>query len=659
MKYRTKENSFFHQAQLQIDAFAANPAAYSGRLSRGFVRKWIDDIVDLKSFGKTYDLAMRERTAGSIIDGRLNIAFTDNNGNVIGKSLAATLAEGNITQVNRKEFDSYLIARIALDRIEAAESGETNATLVYADSELQDKASIVKAIEDYKTEFPNFEKAAEGVYAYRHNLLSIAVDSGVVSAELAEYLERTYPHYVPLFRVMEDGSKQSSGKSGKVQSSPIGRFKGSGRDIYSPIENLMYQTASFSRSVLQNQVRREFADYIDSNENMGWAAEKVEPDPIFDVVSTDSIGYRLSRFQSDNLDSLTEDQKTELFEELMGFIGDSVGMWKVNPKQGKQIITVMRDGQREYYEVHDEGIMKAISTLDPAQSNVIVEAIGKATGAFKVLTTGSNPEFGFTNIPRDVQSGFISSTTTNNPFKYLWNYFAAFGQAVVNTKGYKEYLRNGGGYQGSYTADIGRLKRKYGEVVKDPRRLHRWFHAAVSAYTNLLDAGESASRYAEYKRARKLGIDALEAMRKSQEVTVNFSRRGSVGKEIDKLLPYFNASVQSMYHLYDVLFHGEKKAAAWGKFVAGNVVPAALMIAWNYIISPVVFDDEEGEDVRKSVDTLSTYNKNAYWCYYAGNGKFIRIAKPKDMTVFSTVIENLYELYARANPAAFYDYGTY
>jgi N12 class adenine-specific DNA methylase len=660
LKYRTKENSWHRRAQLQLEDFTENPAAYSGRLSDGFVRNWIDDIVDLKPFGKTYDLAMRERTAGSIIDGRLNIAFTDNSGNIIGKSLAAILAEGNITQLNHEAFDNYLIQRIALDRIEAAERGETEATMVYVDPELQNKDNIIKAIEDYETENPTFKDAAKGIYEYRHNLLSIAVDAGVVSAELADYLERTYPHYVPLNRVMDDKSKASSGKSGKVQGSPIKSFKGSGRAIYSPIENLMLQTASFSNAVLQNQVRQEFADYIDSHEDMGWAAEKVEPDKYFDTVSTNPIYHRLMRFQSEDLNSLTDEQKQNLFDDVMDYIGDGVGMWKVAPRQDEKIITVLRNGQREYYEMHDEHVMDALNTLDRKQSHILIEAVGKATGWFKVLTTGNNPEFGFTNIPRDVQSGFVSSTTTNNPFKYFGDYFAAFGQAVVNSKGYKEYLRNGGGFQGSYTADIGRLKQKYSGVIKNPRKLSRILHGAVSLYTHMLDAGESASRYAEYKRARKLGIDALEAMRKSQEITVNFSRHGKASKELDKVIPYFNATVQSIYHMYDVLFHGEKKTAAWVKFVSGSVVPSALMLAWNYILAPIAYsDDEEEEKILKSVDTLSTYNKNAYWCFYAGDGKFIRIAKPKDMTVFSTVITNMFELYVRENPAAFYDYGAY
>lgn len=660
LKYRTKENSWHRRAQLQLEDFTENPAAYSGRLPDGFVRNWIDDIVDLKPFGKTYDLAMRERTAGSIIDGRLNIAFTDNSGNIIGKSLAAILAEGNITQLNHEAFDNYLIQRIALDRIEAAERGETEATMVYADPELQNKDNIIKAIEDYETENPTFKDAAKGIYEYRHNLLSIAVDAGVVSAELADYLERTYPHYVPLNRVMDDKSKTSSGKSGKVQGSPIKSFKGSGRAIYSPIENLMLQTASFSNAVLQNQVRQEFADYIDSHEDMGWVAEKVEPDKYFDTVSTNPIYHRLMRFQSEDLNTLTDEQKQNLFDDVMDYIGDGVGMWKVAPRQNEKIITVLRNGQREYYEMHDEHVMDALNTLDRKQSHILIEAVGKATGWFKVLTTGNNPEFGFTNIPRDVQSGFVSSTTTNNPFKYFGDYFAAFGQAVVNSKGYKEYLRNGGGFQGSYTADIGRLKQKYSGVIKNPRKLSRILHGAVSLYTHMLDAGESASRYAEYKRARKLGIDALEAMRKSQEITVNFSRHGKASKELDKVIPYFNAAVQSMYHMYDVLFHGEKKTAAWVKFVSGSIVPSALMLAWNYILAPIAYsDDEEEEKILKSVDTLSTYNKNAYWCFYAGDGKFIRIAKPKDMTVFSTVITNMFELYVRENPAAFYDYGTY
>lgn len=657
--FRHKDHSKLGEAQMQLDTFLTNPAAYLGSLGKKFVRSWFDDIVDLKPYDKTYDLAMKERAANSIASGRLNIAFTDNQGNVIGRSLAAILHEGGINDINHKDFNAYLVARVALDRIEAAEDGENVATLVYADAELQDKDSIIDAIQTYERDNPTFADAANGVYEYRNNLLDVAVDSGIISEGLANYFKETFPHYVPLYRVMDDKSSVSSGRGKKTPKAPIGRFKGSGRDIYAPIENLAIQTSVFTKAILQNETRRAFADYIDSHEDMGWAAEQVPEGRIFDVVSTDEIGYRLSQFDSDKFADMTAEQKAELFEEVMGFVGSTTGMWKAKTKQDENVISVLRDGQRMYYEIHDKNLMDAMLTMTPVEYGVILSTMGKLTAGFKVLTTGSNPRFGVTNVSGDVQGGYISSRTTNNPFKYGFDFVTAFGAAIAETDGYKEYLRNGGGYQGALTMDMRNLKHEYRDLVQSTSKMKSFIRSAVGMIPRLIDAGESASRYAEFRRARKQGIDALEALRKSQEITVNFQRHGKVSAEIDKVIPYFNASLQALYHYYEVLFDGssKEKAGTWAKLIGSNLTISAMLLVWNYVLAPQLFDDEEKPE--ESYENLSAYNKNAYWCFYTGNGEFLRIKKPKDMMVPSTVISNMFELQVMKNPSAFYNYADY
>jgi hypothetical protein len=590
-----------------------------------------------------------------VIWGRLHVAFTDNKGNVIGKSLAAHLQEGGINDLNHHDFNAYLIARVALDRIEAAESNERIATMVYADRELQNKEIIVRDILEFERKNPTFADAAKGVYEYRDCLLQIAVDSGVISEELAAYFKETFPHYVPLFRMQERKDVSASfGKGKKTPRPPVGRFKGSGRDIYAPIENLMIQTASFTKSIMQNEVRKSFADFIDNNEELGWAAEKISERRFYDVVSTDEIVKRIDQFEPDALNGMSTEERTKFFDEVLEFVGNSVGMWKKANNQGENVISVLRDGRHEYYEVHDMDLMNALIAMTPQQENVLLGILNMFTKNFKLLTTGYNPQFAATNIPRDLQSGYISSQTTNNPVKYLIDFVAAFGQSVANTDGYKAFVANGGGYQGSITKDMRRLGSGYRDIIQSAnpaKRIIKALNPLIWA-SRVIDAGESASRYAEYKRARKQGLDALEALRAAQEITVNFQRRGTVGKQIDKVIPYFNSAVQGLDHLFSTLFGDNKrKKSAWIKFMGVNALLSALVLAWHYST-----DDEEAE---KAFDQLSTYNKNAYWCFCVGDGKVVRIAKPKDFTVFSTLIENFFQQQVRENPAAFYDYGEY
>lgn len=652
--YRHKDNSFLGNAQFQVDTFRRNPAAYTGRLSRKFIRDWFDDVIDLKNFGRAHDLAFKERAANSIISGRLNIAFTDNNGAVIGKSLANVLEEGGINDLNAKSFDAYLTARIALDRIEVAEKNNSIGSKVYADTELQNKDNLISDIQTYELKNPTFADTAKGVYEYENHLLDVAVDSGLISSDLSETLRELYPHYVPLYRSMRDSSGASSGRGDKTPNSVVKRFKGSGRDVNSPIENIMYQTAGWTKAILQNETRKEVFDYIDSNEDMGIWAEKVPASKFRDTVNTDEIAKKIAQFDSDKIKNLSADDRAELIEDIMKTIGSSTGMWKKSQYQGKNVVSVMRNGQPEYYEIHDDGLMDALTSLTPKQMGIGMRIFSAATNLFTSLTTGTNPRFGYTNLLRDEKTGYIYSETRNNPFAYTLDLFKAFGEAVMESPDYKSYLANGGGYTGAFTMNMSNLKHEYRKVVKSSNQLKRALQSALGFVPHVIDSIESASRYAEYKRTLKEGADALDALRASQNITVNFQQGGKYSKTINKFIPFFNASMTSLYQNVDRLTNGVKRLLI--KWLAVNVGMAIINIAYNEFIKHVLPDDDDPDE---AYSRLSAYNKFANWNFYIKDGQFFRIPKDRALMLPSTLIMTIYEKYVQENPDAFYKYGEY
>lgn len=652
--YRHKDNSFLGNAQFQVDTFRRNPAAYTGRLSRKFIRDWFDDVIDLKNFGRAHDLAFKERAANSIISGRLNIAFTDNNGAVIGKSLANVLEEGGINDLNAKSFDAYLTARIALDRIEAAEKNNSIGSKVYADTELQNKDNLISDIQTYELKNPTFADTAKGVYEYENHLLDVAVDSGLISSDLSETLRELYPHYVPLYRSMRDSSGASSGRGDKTPNSVVKRFKGSGRDVNSPIENIMYQTAGWTKAILQNETRKEVFDYIDSNEDMGIWAEKVPASKFRDTVNTDEIAKKIAQFDSDKIKNLSADDRAELIEDIMKTIGSSTGMWKKSQYQGKNVVSVMRNGQPEYYEIHDDGLMDALTSLTPKQMGIGMRIFSAATNLFTSLTTGTNPRFGYTNLLRDEKTGYIYSETRNNPFAYTLDLFKAFGEAVMESPDYKSYLANGGGYTGAFTMNMSNLKHEYRNVVKSSNQLKRALQSALGFVPHVIDSVESASRYAEYKRTLKEGANALDALRASQNITVNFQQGGKYSKTINKFIPFFNASMTSLYQNVDRLTNGVKRLLI--KWLAVNVGMAIINIAYNEFSKHILSDDDDPDE---AYSRLSAYNKFANWNFYIGDGQFFRIPKDRALMLPSTLIMAIYEKYVQENPDAFYKYGEY
>ena len=643
VRYRYKDKSTMGKAKFQVESFLRDPKGYMGKRSRDFMREVFDDVYDLKYFDGAHTLAMRERQSDSIAKGRLEYAFMDNHGKVIGKSLKSVLYEGDITYLNKKDFEAYLIARVALDRLENNEKDPTAAYLVYADKDLGSKDALVNAILDYERENPTFADTANGVYEYRHNLLTVAVDSGIISEKLAERMEKQLPHYVPLYRYVED----------KNNVSPLAKFKGSGRDIYSPIENLATQTAAITKAIQKNETRKALFNAIDTNEDMGLWAEKVPPDKFFDRVSTQEIPDKIMKFlQSGGNGTMTDDDMVEFTEELMKYIGGSVGMWKIKNKQNDKIVSVMRNGVPEYYEMHDPGLVKALENMNPHKSNAFISFMGTATRISSTLVTSVSPRFGlFTNPIRDFNTGYIFSKTTNNPVTYSVDWFKAFIEAVRNTDDFKAYVANGGGYVGSITSNANVLRGIYKDMVKPSSKLKESINPRnwLESLSGLANAIDSAPRFAEYKRAlEQNGGDVIAAVQEGMDVTVNFRQSGRTTKAINNLVMFHSAKVTSTGQNAERILTNRIIFAKW---LTVNLLKTAMHIAALVLFSKMF--DEGDEDTLQDYQNLSTYNKFANWCYPIGDGQFLRMPKETNVMALSSVLDATWERFVLENPDAF------
>lgn len=649
VRYRYKDKSTMGKAKFQVESFLRDPKGYMGKRSRDFMREVFDDVFELRYFDGAHTLAMRERQSDSIAKGRLEYAFTDNYGKVIGKSLKSVLYEGDITDLNKKDFEAYLIARVALDRLENNEKDPTAAYLVYADKDLGSKEALVNAILDYERENPTFADTANGVYEYRHNLLTVAVDSGIISKKLAERMEKQLPHYVPLYRYVED----------KNNVSPLAKFKGSGRDIYSPIENLATQTAAITKAIQKNETRKALFNAIDTNEDMGLWAEKVPPDKFFDRVSTQEIPDKIMKFlQSGGNGAMTDDDMVEFTEELMKYIGGSVGMWKIKNKQNDKIVSVMRNGVPEYYEMHDPGLLKALENMNPHKSNAFISLMGTATRISSTLVTSVSPRFGlFTNPIRDFYSGYIFSKTTNNPVTYTIDWFKAFIEALRNTDDFKAYVANGGGYVGCITSKANVLRGIYKDMVKPSSKLKDIINPRnwLESLSGLANAIDSAPRFAEYKRAlEQNGGDVIAAVQEGMDVTVNFRQSGRTTKEINNLVMFNSARVTAIGQNSERIM---KSRRIFAKFLIVNFLQTAMHIAALVLFSKMF--DEGDEDTLKDYQNLSTYNKFANWCYPIGDGQFLRVPKETNVMALSSVLDATWERFVLENPDAFKDMDEY
>lgn len=573
------------------------------------------------------------------IDGK-PIEWPDETGRVKPvESLSRVMSE--ITESQKKEFDAYLTYRHGLEFL-------ANGKRVFADDRLNSSEYMRKKIESMEAEFPAFKETAEKIYRWHDIFMrKWVVEPGLITKEAYELLRKKYPSYVPFYRAVENGKGGARGSVAN-QNSPIKRAKGSGKAILSPVENICVSVDKCVKAADRNAVMQVMAKALRENDGLGYLMEEVPASRIPKTVSTESVKQKITEALKN------AGVESDITEALNEAIGADVTQWVVNPHQGADIVWMIENGKKKYFQIHDKGLMAALTNLTPYQANGFFSVLGTASRAFKALNTGANPIWAAqSNAIRDFFTTWHYGSE-NNPIKFMGQYIKAVVDTVNGLRGkegmYSEY-RAGGGGNSAPISNPKQIKSVVQDLYKQDRGGFRKvlenrirILEAIEAFSDVI---ETAPRLAEYTRQRNKGEDIRHSVLAADEVSVNFKRKGQMSPQLDAVYPYFNASVQGISKM--IRFAKSNPKAFWTKHITTSLLLAALVIGWNKF-----FMDDEDE-----YEKLSNYMKNNYYCFSIGDGKFVRIAKAKELAVLESLVERAYEAGALGNDQAFGDFANY
>lgn len=573
------------------------------------------------------------------IDGK-PVEWPDETGRVKPvESLARIMSE--ITESQKKEFDAYLTYRHGLEFL-------ANGKRVFADDRLNNSEYMRSKMASMESEFPAFKDTAEKIYRWHDIFMrKWVVEPGLITKEAYELLRKKYPSYVPFYRAVENGKGGARGSVAN-QNSPIKRARGSGKAILSPVENICVSVDKCVKAADRNAVMQVMAKALRENDGLGYLMEEVPASRIPKTVSSESVKQKISKALKD------AGVESDITEALNEAIGADVTQWVVNPHQGADIVWMIEDGKKKYFQIHDKGLMAALTNLTPYQANGFFSVLGTASRAFKALNTGANPIWAAqSNAIRDFFTTWHYGSE-NNPIKFMGQYIKAIVDTVNGLRGkegmYSEY-RAGGGGNSAPISNPKRIKSVSQDLYKQDRGGFRKvienrirILEAIEAFSDVI---ETAPRLAEYTRQRKRGVDIRHSVLAADEVSVNFKRKGQMSPQLDAVYPYFNASVQGISKM--IRFAKSNPKAFWTKHITTSLLLAALVIGWNKF-----FMDDEDE-----YEKLSNYMKNNYYCFSVGDGKFVRIAKAKELAVLESLIERTYEAGVLGNDQAFGDFANY
>ena len=480
-------------------------------------------------------------------------------------------------------FETYLMNRRAV---------ELNNRGIETGFNIQTAKDFIK---QYKFQF---EQIAKKTDTYQRELLEYAKDGGFITAEAFTAMTEANKNYVTYAREL-------IGKDGKVvavegsSANPLKEIKGSKLRVFPPLEQMVKNTNTIVNLVERNNVKVQF------------------------------------------IDKIVEAKKKD--SNLFPFI-EKVNPIKTNlPKS--ELLSIRRDGKLETWSVGKD-LVNAFKTLDQQGANMLFNYLGAPA---RTLRAGAIliPDFAVPNFFRDtMQASFL------NKVGFVPIQDSLIGMFNIITRGrskkaqdmYNKYVKSGGMQSTLLAVDRPNLfdGKVYDILSKGPvRNADRGMLAPFRALTRL---SEEMTRFRIFEKTYRKAIDkglterqALERAGFEARNLLDYAKRGTLGNNINRLVPFWNARVQGLTRLYEAFRDQPGRTTAMiGAYV---VIPTLGFYMLN----------KDDPDYKEQPDWL----KQAYYYFKIGDKPY-RFPKPFEVgTLVSSMVEKTLDWVRTNEPQEF------
>ena len=631
---------------------------------------WVDSNHSIKRFddatgGNAYKLASNaaysDAVAGQLIVGDL----TDVNGKYVGPGLKEALHGIDLTdRPTYIAFNEYLVCRHGQTWIEDGKR-------VFADDRKNSTAFMKRRVTELEAQYGNFQEAADRLVDFVQRFTQTwGVNTGLISQDTLDKWNEKYPNYVPMYRMTEKGTPGAK-KGFANQNSPYKRAKGSGLDIMAPVDGIIDQIVRVTNTALRNNVmlemRKAYQKSPDANANFISPVPTPLRPKTFDMTG---MKAQLAGDISDAMLSGNIKMSADSAKEL-GSIIDSINDVMLQFERGRakdNVVTILVNGNKEYWQVNDKKLLESIGNMNPAKISGVLELYAKTTRFLTANITGNNPIWSiFSNAPRDLGTFLVYSKSNKDKLSQISNIGIGWINSANTTLRdgknvdplYSEYLAMGGGWTSAYSADSDLAKKARKQLTSNKAARTMDTMNPLNWVSFMTDTIEQGPRFATYKLMRESGLSPQEAFFEAMDVTVNFRKAGSMSRQVNKVVPFFNAGLQGadkfarFFSAEDVVGPNRGKVAAgrFGAWAAASVILATLTYALN----------GRDKEKRKDYSQLSNYTKNNFWCIPLEYGQYFAIPKPRELAALASFAESVMDFTIGKNAHAFdeyYDYAT-
>jgi transcription termination factor NusB len=579
------------------------------------LQRVVDEITGGKKISSSenpFELAWLNRGWQGRAEAFLKFGRVDKNFNKVGKSFEEILKPVN---KNLDDFRAYAIAKRAKEL--ANREIETGILRQDIDAVLSRHSG------------KDFDTVLDDLMKYQDDVLNELVTSGVLGKESIESMRKLNRDYIPFQRVMEQFQKGGGIGKGYQAYSPVKGIKGSTRDIIDPLESIIKNTYVAINMAERNRVGKALVLLDQKFDGLGKFFDKVPPKMMGQTIKLKDIEKALQDAGADT-EAINLEQVANIFRPNR-FVGKD------------NIITVFREGNPEYYEVFDESLYRSMLSLDRESMNTLTKLLSFPA---KILRAGATltPEFVARNPLRDMLSAVVYSKYGFFP---VVDTARGLFHAIRKDDLYLKWISSGGANSMFVSMDRDYLQKNLRSMLKTSMK-----DKALNIITHPMEAlrtfsefTEIATRLGEFgKGIEKEGMTA-EGIRKaalaSRDITLDFARSGTAGKQINKVVAFFNASLQGTDKL--IRTFKERPLQATTKAVACITLPSVLLYYANK-------DDKRYQE-------LPQWQKDTFWIILTKD-KIYRIPKPFELgMIFGTVPERMLQWIEGNDKEAFDGFG--
>lgn len=391
-----------------------------------------------------------------------------------------------------------------------------------------------------------FEDVNQRRIAFANRVLEYARDKGLFSQAQIDAMNEKNPNYSPSNRAFE-----ADEFTGKVRGgSAVKEIVGSARQVVDPILQTYKNTENIIKRSLINETRTTFVD------NMREGGMLNNPDP------------------------------------EQNFLRKSAGDFPL----GENEIVMYRDGVRETYE-GSPGVIDSLKRLDgdTTAMDLTTKILRGFSNAVRVGVV-SNPAFGFAHFFRSQIMSSVYSQTGMLPFQSLFS----LGEFMRKGEDYQNWVYNGGASGSLFKLNETYLQdNKVYEANKQAPFLEKAWNVvrkpfeASEAFIKLTD---NLSRFTEYQRSLKQGVEPLDAAMRSRNVVPDYAMCGMQRSVLRTGVAFIGAHINSLARMGEEIENDLK----------GFAMKMAVISGMSAALWAVNKDDE-------AIDAIPDWQKNTYW----------------------------------------------